>query len=137
MALVLAGPIFQYSTGNILLLYVSHPGLVKEISLHKSLDLGKPRYMQKERRPLFGNGILTSNGPLWAHQRKIIGPELFMDKVKVNYTDTEIWLVLCNTPRSFYVGLFLIEYLGIQKFAKLTVTFFILFYFNGMSIKAV
>ncbi|XXG40103.1 hypothetical protein AAC387_Pa01g0900 [Persea americana] len=76
------GPIFQYSTGNILLLYVSHPGLVKEISVHKSLDLGKPRYMQKERGPLFGNGILTSNGPLWAHQRKIIGPELFMDKVK-------------------------------------------------------
>lgn len=84
MILVLAGPIFLYSTGNILLLYVSNPELVKEISLYKSLDLGKPSNMQKERKPLFGNGILTSNGSVWAYQRKIIGPELFMDKVKVN-----------------------------------------------------
>lgn len=76
------GPIFLYSTGNILLLYVSHPDLVKEISLQKSLDLGKPRYIQKERGPLFGSGILTANGSVWAHQRKIIAPEFFMDRVK-------------------------------------------------------
>nr|XP_034568502.1 cytochrome P450 714C2-like [Setaria viridis] len=27
-------------------------------------------------------GILTSNGELWEHQRKVIAPELFMEKVK-------------------------------------------------------
>ncbi|KAL0370898.1 UNVERIFIED_CONTAM: cytochrome [Sesamum angustifolium] len=46
------------------------------------LDLGKPTYQAKERRSLLGQGILTSNGPIWAHQRKILAPELYMDKVK-------------------------------------------------------
>ncbi|XP_058075250.1 cytochrome P450 714C2-like isoform X2 [Magnolia sinica] len=76
------GPLFMYSTGTMQLLYVSDADLVKEISLQKSLDLGKPTYMQKERGPLFGEGILTSNGSIWAHQRKIIAPQFFMDKVK-------------------------------------------------------
>jgi hypothetical protein len=40
--------------------------------------------LQKERGALLGMGILTSNGELWEHQRKVIAPEFFMDKVKVN-----------------------------------------------------
>lgn len=76
------GPIFMYSTGSMQTLNVSHPDLVKEISVCKSLDLGKPLYLQKDRGALLGKGILTSNGALWAHQRKVIATELFMDKVK-------------------------------------------------------
>ncbi|PIA59902.1 hypothetical protein AQUCO_00400639v1 [Aquilegia coerulea] len=76
------GSIFTYSTGNMQHLYVGDPVLVKEISMNTSLDLGKPSFLQKERRPLFGQGILTSNGAKWAHQRKVIAPQLYMDKVK-------------------------------------------------------
>ncbi|XP_010922815.1 cytochrome P450 714C2 [Elaeis guineensis] len=76
------GPTFIYSTGSMQLLHVGHPDLVKEISICKSFDLGKPSYMQKERGALFGEGIITSNGAVWAHQRKIIAPEFFMDKIK-------------------------------------------------------
>ncbi|CAL9123789.1 unnamed protein product [Musa acuminata var. zebrina] len=76
------GPIFMYSTGSMQTLHVSHPDIVKEISVCKSLDLGKPLYLQKDRGALLGKGILTSNGALWAHQRKVIATELFMDKVK-------------------------------------------------------
>ncbi|KAK2440529.1 cytochrome P450 714C2 [Trifolium repens] len=32
--------------------------------------------------PLLGDGILTSNGTTWAHQRKTLAPELYNDKVK-------------------------------------------------------
>ncbi|CAN6330338.1 unnamed protein product [Urochloa humidicola] len=56
--------------------------MVKDLANCKSLDLGKPRYLQKELGALLGKGILTSNGDLWAHQRKVIAPEFFMDKVK-------------------------------------------------------
>lgn len=77
------GPIFTYSTGKEPLLYVSDPDMVKELNLCKSGGLGKPTYVQKERRALFGHGILASNGSAWAHQRKVIAPEFFMDKVKV------------------------------------------------------
>nr|URS64329.1 cytochrome P450 714C2 [Wurfbainia villosa] len=76
------GPVFMYSTGSIQILHVTHPDLVKEIGLCKSMDLGKPSYLQKDRGALLGKGILTSNGALWSHQRKVIAPELFMDKVK-------------------------------------------------------
>lgn len=76
------GPLFVYATGNIQILCVTKPDMVKEISLCTSLNLGKPTYLSKDRGPLLGRGILTSNGPYWAHQRKIIAPELYLDKVK-------------------------------------------------------
>ncbi|KAL4600212.1 hypothetical protein ACB092_11G182000 [Castanea dentata] len=76
------GPIFLYSSGNIQLLCITDPEMVKEISLCTSLSLGKPSYLSKDRGPLLGQGILSSNGAIWAHQRKIIAPELYIDKVK-------------------------------------------------------
>ena len=74
---------YIYSSGNIQLLCITDPEMVKEISLCTSLNLGKPSYLSKDRGPLLGQGILLSNGAIWAHQRKIIAPELYIDKVKV------------------------------------------------------
>ncbi|TVU27263.1 hypothetical protein EJB05_29861 [Eragrostis curvula] len=76
------GSIYLYSTGSIQVLNVTDPDMVKELANCKSLDLGRPRYLQKELGALFGRGILTSNGDLWVHQRKVIAPEFFMGKVK-------------------------------------------------------
>ncbi|KAK3009135.1 hypothetical protein RJ639_013912 [Escallonia herrerae] len=76
------GTIFTYSMGNIQILCVSDPEMVKEVTLHTSLSLGKPSYLSKDRGPLLGNGIVSSSGPYWAHQRKIIAPEFYLDKVK-------------------------------------------------------
>ncbi|XP_042429429.1 cytochrome P450 714B3-like [Zingiber officinale] len=76
------GPVFLYSMGNVVALHVSHPDVVKEISLCSSSDLGKASYLKKTHEPLFGQGILKSNGESWSHQRKIIAPEFFSDKVK-------------------------------------------------------
>lgn len=78
-----AGPLFTFSLGKLQVLCVSNPDVVKEITKCPSQDLGKPSYQQKELGPLLGQGILTSNGSVWARQRKIMAPELFMDKVKV------------------------------------------------------
>ncbi|OVA20272.1 Cytochrome P450 [Macleaya cordata] len=76
------GSTFLCAIGNIQVLYVTDSEMLKDIGLCTSLDLGKPSYLQRERGPLLGQGILTANGSIWAHQRKIIAPELFMDKVK-------------------------------------------------------
>ncbi|KAG0487876.1 hypothetical protein HPP92_006687 [Vanilla planifolia] len=76
------GPIFLYTMGNVPMLHVSRPDLVREINTCKSLDLGKATYLRKTHEPLFGHGILKSNGEPWVYQRKIIAPEFFMDKVK-------------------------------------------------------
>ncbi|XP_059437592.1 cytochrome P450 714C2-like [Corylus avellana] len=76
------GSTFMFSLGNIQILHMNDLEVVKEISICTSLDFGKPSYQSKERGPLLGQGILTSNGATWAHQRKILAPELYMDKVK-------------------------------------------------------
>ncbi|KAK4414305.1 cytochrome [Sesamum alatum] len=76
------GPTFLFSTGNIQLLCITDLEMVKEVILCTSLNLGKPTYLSTERGPLLGRGILSSNGPYWAYQRKIIGPEFYLDRVK-------------------------------------------------------
>ncbi|KAL2238446.1 cytochrome P450 714C2 [Sesamum indicum] len=76
------GDVFLFSIGNAQMVHVTRPEMVREITTCTSLDLGKPTYLEKELGSLLGQGILTSNGPLWAHQRKILAPELHMDKVK-------------------------------------------------------
>ncbi|XP_021664336.2 cytochrome P450 714C2-like [Hevea brasiliensis] len=68
--------------GALQLLYVSNVEMVKEISRFRSLDLGKPAYLQSERGPLFGKGVIAANDVVWSHQRKIIAPQLCMAKVK-------------------------------------------------------
>ncbi|KAE7996454.1 hypothetical protein FH972_001177 [Carpinus fangiana] len=62
--------------------YVNQPELVKEMNQCITLDLGKPSYITKRLAPMLGNGILRSNGHIWAQHRKIVAPEFFMDKVK-------------------------------------------------------
>ncbi|KAL0330892.1 UNVERIFIED_CONTAM: cytochrome [Sesamum angustifolium] len=76
------GPLYVFSIGKMQVLYVNKPELVKEITTCTSLDMGRPSYQQKVFGPLLGKGILPSNGSIWARQRKIIAPELFMEKVK-------------------------------------------------------
>lgn len=76
------GPVFLYSTGSIQMLCIMDPDIVKEIILCSSLDLGKPPYLSKDRGPLLGQGVISSSGSIWAHQRKIISPEFYPDKVK-------------------------------------------------------
>ncbi|KAI3893961.1 hypothetical protein MKW92_039773 [Papaver armeniacum] len=76
------GPVFTYSTGTSQMLYITHPELVKEINLWTSMSLGKPSHVSRDRRPLFGEGVIGANGSRWAQQRKIIAPEFYMEKVK-------------------------------------------------------
>ncbi|KAH7537712.1 hypothetical protein FEM48_Zijuj03G0122100 [Ziziphus jujuba var. spinosa] len=76
------GLIYTYSTGMRQHMYINQPELVKELNQCITLDLGKPSYVTKRLAPMLGNGILRSNGHLWAQQRKIVAPEFFMDKVK-------------------------------------------------------
>ena len=78
-----AGPIFMYAAGGIQFLCITDVEMVKEVSLCTSLSLGRPPYISKDHGPLFGQGIISSSGPIWAHQKKIIAPEFYLDKVKV------------------------------------------------------
>ncbi|KAK4775903.1 hypothetical protein SAY87_023864 [Trapa incisa] len=76
------GEMFVFALGNTQIVHVVQSDVVRDITTCTSLDLGKPSYQHKERGALLGQGILTSNGTFWAHQRKILAPELYMEKVK-------------------------------------------------------
>ncbi|XP_017233410.1 cytochrome P450 714C2-like [Daucus carota subsp. sativus] len=76
------GKTFTFALGKVQILYVGHGELVKEMSYCKSLDLGKPSYLQKDRGPLLGKGILTTSKEVWTHQRNTIAPTLYVNKVK-------------------------------------------------------
>ncbi|XP_050370482.1 cytochrome P450 714C2-like [Argentina anserina] len=76
------GDAFVFGLGTTQILFVIKTEAVREITTCTSMDLGKPSYQLKERGSLLGQGILTSNGPSWAHQRKVMAPELYMEKVK-------------------------------------------------------
>ncbi|XP_060673794.1 cytochrome P450 714C2-like [Ziziphus jujuba] len=76
------GRTFIFALGGTQILYVCDVILVKEFSIFKSLDLGKPAYLQKDRGPLLGKGLISTNGALWAHQRKTVSSHLYMYKIK-------------------------------------------------------
>ncbi|KAL8089726.1 hypothetical protein AgCh_039277 [Apium graveolens] len=76
------GKTFTFALGKVQILYIADPGLVREINISKTLDLGKPAYLQKDRGPLLGKGLITTNREVWSHQRKTIAHNLFVDKVK-------------------------------------------------------
>lgn len=78
----------MFSVGSSVGLYVTDPDISKEICLNKSLGIGKTTFSNKSFNALFGKGIIAASGHAWAIQRKIIAPEFFMDKVKVNYVQS-------------------------------------------------
>ena len=81
---MVAGPMFLFSFGSIQLLCLTDTEIVKGISLCTSLSLGKHPYVVKDSGALVGQGIGSSSVPIWAHQRKTIALEFYIDKVKVN-----------------------------------------------------
>ena len=89
----------MYTTANKQHLYAATPELIKALNLHKSLDLGRPIYLSKTSGPLLGNGIIRANGTHWAHQRKLIAPEFFLHKAKVNFC---LYVVVASPCDSFH-----------------------------------
>lgn len=91
-----AGGTYLYWLRHRPALYVTEPGLIREMARCVSLDLGKPAYQQKGQEPLFGRGVLKSSGPSWAHQRRVIAPQFYMDKVKVRHATPRTYGKLCH-----------------------------------------
>ncbi|ONI22295.1 hypothetical protein PRUPE_2G119600 [Prunus persica] len=86
------GPNFTYLSGRIQQLTLTDVETVREVSLCKSLHLGKPAYLlSQDHKPLFGKGILASSGPIWSHQRKIIAPEFYFEKVKIQWVQNSLF----------------------------------------------
>lgn len=98
------GRVYTYSTGLKQHLYINHPEMVKELTQINTLNVGRITHVTKRLEPILGNGVITSNGSHWAHQRRIMAHEFTHDKIKVLLFF--IWLFFKEKTRYFQYCLF-------------------------------
>ncbi|KAI3425407.1 uncharacterized protein J3R85_010324 [Psidium guajava] len=69
------GKVFMYWLGTEPFLYIADPEFLKQMSsgvMGKSW--GKPRVFKNDREPMFGNGLVMTEGDEWVHHRHLITP---------------------------------------------------------------
>ncbi|KAH7654135.1 Cytochrome P450 E-class group I protein [Dioscorea alata] len=76
------GPVFVFTMGNMPIMHVSNSDLVNDIRHCLSIDLGRNTFLKETLKPLLGDGIFKANGETWSHQKRIIAPEFYLNKVK-------------------------------------------------------
>eukprot|EP01018_Ginkgo_biloba_P032786 Gb_24246 [translate_table: standard] len=76
------GKKFVYWLGSEAVLYIQEPELINEISSSGSFNWGRPAFLKNDRKPLFGNGLITAEADDWIHQRRLVGKALAAEKVK-------------------------------------------------------
>jgi cytochrome P450 len=75
------GDIAHYKLGPLHVYQLNHPSLIREVLVDKAEKFHKPRLVKRGLRPTAGDGLLTSDGPLWKRQRKLIQPAFQHDRL--------------------------------------------------------
>ena len=73
----------MFTLGRQHFLYVTDLKLVKEIAYLSHGIWESLLIFRKIGGPLLGKGPISTNGAVWSHQRKTIGPQVDVEKVKV------------------------------------------------------
>ncbi|HJZ70452.1 MAG TPA: cytochrome P450 [Vicinamibacterales bacterium] len=68
------GDLAYYHLGPLHVYQVNHPDLARQILVEQAERFHKPRLLKHAFRPFAGEGLLTSDGPAWKQQRKLIQP---------------------------------------------------------------
>ncbi|KAI5347053.1 PREDICTED: cytochrome [Prunus dulcis] len=69
------GKVFIYWLGTEPFLYIADPALLKKLSTEvKSKNWGKPAVFRHDRAPMFGNGLVMSEGDEWLRNRHAATP---------------------------------------------------------------
>lgn len=83
------GDIVRFRLGVDWIYMVVNPRHVRHILFEQNANYGRDTRGFRALRPLFGNGLFTSVGNLWRHQRRIIQPTFHHDQIK-GFTATMI-----------------------------------------------
>lgn len=71
----LYGNVFIYWLGIEPFLYIADPEFLKQMSANvMAKSWGKPRVFKEDRDPMFGNGLVMTEGDLWVRHRNVISP---------------------------------------------------------------
>lgn len=74
------GDIFYYRVLHRKIYFLNHPDLVKYVLVTTPQNFLKGDALRNNRR-IFGNGLLTSEGDFWRHQRRLIQPAFHHDRI--------------------------------------------------------
>src|SRR4249919_3922667 len=66
------GDIAYYKAGPLRVYQVSHPDFARQVLVEEPEKFHKPRLIKNAFRPFAGEGLLTSDGPRWKEQRKLM-----------------------------------------------------------------
>ena len=67
------GDIFHYRVFHRHVYFINHPDLIKEVLVTRAPSFIKGDAVRANRR-IFGNGLLSNEGPSWLQQRRLIQP---------------------------------------------------------------
>lgn len=80
------GKIFTYWLGTEPFLYIADPEFLKILSTEvKAKFWGKPSVFKRDRKSMFGNGLVMAEGDEWVRQRHVITPAFNPSNLKVSF----------------------------------------------------
>ena len=77
------GAVYTYSVGPMIRLAIVDPSLIRQVLIVNNDCYVKNAIMRSFK--LFGHGLLTAQGELWAHQRRLIKPAFSQSAIKVGF----------------------------------------------------
>lgn len=83
----LAGKVFVYWLGTEPFLYVAEAEFLKKMSSQvMGKGWGKPSVFKFDRKPMFGNGLVMTEGDEWVRHRHVITPAFNPINLKVSFS---------------------------------------------------
>lgn len=81
---IYAGKVFVYWLGTEPFLYIADPEFIKKMSAGvMGKSWGKPTVFKRDRKAMFGNGLVMVEGDEWVRHRHLITPAFTQANVKV------------------------------------------------------
>jgi cytochrome P450 len=81
------GDIAYFRLGPLRIYLLNHPELIRQVLVEQAPKFHKPGLVKRGARLSLGKGLLTSDGPLWKQQRKLIQPAFRHDRLAAAYGD--------------------------------------------------
>ncbi len=81
------GDIAYFRLGPLRIYLLNNPELIRQVLVEQAPKFHKPDLVKRGARLSLGKGLITSDGPLWKQQRKLIQPAFRHDRLAAAYGD--------------------------------------------------